>query len=759
MSTGVNSSAPTTGEIIAGVYNATPPTLVDGQAAALQLDINGQLKTAGGGGGGGNVNITGINGSAPALANPLPVELSDGTNPVGTAGNPLSVNVISGGGSNTSVGVTGVLAPTSATEIGAIDGTGKLQGVSATNPLPITGSISATNPSVGTTGVAAPTSATEIGVIDGTGKLQGASASNPVRVDPTGTTTQPISAASLPLPSGAATDASVTGLQVAQASTTAGEKGPLVQGAVTTAAPTYTTGQTDPLSLTTAGALRVDGSGVTQPVSGTVTANAGTNLNTSALALDATLTGGSQKTKIVDTGGVNVASVSAAGAVKVDGSAVTQPISGTVATNADTTIGGTVAPSKEFLVAGKTNDGTPQYQPIPEGAGGRSVIVEGIAGGTVVPISGTVTANQGTNNATPWNENIAQVGGSAVSLGAKVSASSIPVVLASDQANIPSVVSAANSSTVALGSNAVFTGTSESVLGFEQITVIAFANQASAAAGLSIQQSQDGTNWDTTHTATVAASTNTPITVPVLSQFFRVVYTNGASAQATFRLQAIKQVFNNGVVRGFALQGATIQNGLIAPVIIGGLDIGNGNLIRSAEVISGGARSALIVTPCAQPFTDNSTTIAASAAGGGGNSVQAVATCASTGATAQSMLRTPNIFKTATATASGNTAAWTPTAGKKFRIMRFMIQVTGNAITAGGAVITVSFQDAAAAIGLAMDVFVPATAFSTGDDFISPWVDLGNGFLSAAANNVLNINLSAALTAGNVRVTVCGTEE
>ena len=47
-------------------------------------------------------------------------------------------------------------------------------------------------------------------------------------------------------------------------------------------------------------------------------------------ALDATLTGGSQKTKIVDSAGSNVATVSAAGAVKVDGSAVTQPISGTV---------------------------------------------------------------------------------------------------------------------------------------------------------------------------------------------------------------------------------------------------------------------------------------------------------------------------------------------------------------------------------------------------------------------------------------------
>jgi len=40
-------------------------------------------------------------------------------------------------------------------------------------------------------------------------------------------------------------------------------------GAVTTAAPTYTTGQASPLSLTTTGALRIDGSAVTQPVSGT----------------------------------------------------------------------------------------------------------------------------------------------------------------------------------------------------------------------------------------------------------------------------------------------------------------------------------------------------------------------------------------------------------------------------------------------------------------------------------------------------------
>jgi hypothetical protein len=42
----------------------------------------------------------------------------------------------------------------------------------------------------------------------------------------------------------------------------------------------------------------------------------------------------------------------------------------------------------------------------------------------------------------------------------------------------------------------------------------------------------------------------------------------------------------------------------------------------------------------------------------------------------------------------------------------------------------------------------------------SNWVDLGAfGYLSSAANNVLNINLGSAFTAGGVDVFVIGTEE
>lgn len=74
--------------------------------------------------------------------------------------------------------------------------------------------------------------------------------------------TQPISAASLPLPSGAATETSLAKLTQTQGSTTSGQSGPLVQGAVTTNVPAYTTAQTSPLSLNTRGALRVKQTGL-----------------------------------------------------------------------------------------------------------------------------------------------------------------------------------------------------------------------------------------------------------------------------------------------------------------------------------------------------------------------------------------------------------------------------------------------------------------------------------------------------------------
>lgn len=122
-------------------------------------------------------------------------------------------------------------------------------------------------------------------------------------------------------------------------------------------------------------------------------------------------------------------------------------------------------------------------------------------------------------------------------------------------------------------------------------------------------------------------------------------------------------------------------------------------------------------------------------------------------------LRTPTVFKTATATAFGDTALWTPTSGKKFRLMRYIIHVTGGAALAAGADLDIVLRDATTALNLGHSLYVPTAAGTTLGGFSTGWINLGNGPLSAANNNVLNVNLSASLTAGKVRVTCCGTEE
>lgn len=103
-------------------------------------------------------------------------------------------------------------------------------------------------------------------------------------------------------------------------------------------------------------------------VTGSVTANAGTNLNTSALATSANqITLGSSTTKLND--GTDTALVTAGGLLQVDGSGVTQPVSGTVT--------------------------------VTDGAGALNVIVDS---GTVTTVS-TVTSVTAIANALPAGDN------------------------------------------------------------------------------------------------------------------------------------------------------------------------------------------------------------------------------------------------------------------------------------------------------------------------------------------------------------------
>ncbi len=104
--------------------------------------------------------------------------------------------------------------------------------------------------------------------------------------------------------------------------------------------------------------------------------------------------------------------------------------------------------------------------------------------------------------------------------------------------------------------------------------------------------------------------------------------------------------------------------------------------------------------------------------------------------------RTPNVFKPVAAvavTAGTPVNLWTPASGKKFRLMGFALS-----LSVAGAVI---LKDAAAELAR-----TPSMAAGIG--LVSP--PMGNGYLSAAADNILKIDVTAT---GSVNGYVFGTEE
>ena len=201
------------GPLVQGAATTAAPTYTTGTTNPLSLDTSGNLRVTSTPSGLQNVNIADIGGNAVTTTLPVSgtVAVTQSTSPwvvSGTVTTSPNVNVHDG---------TGV----------SISSTGSSLNVDVTNTVPVTGTF-----------------------------FQA---------------TQPVSAVSLPLPTGASTSANQTTANgylatiasesLAQGSTTSGQLGQLEMGAVTTAAPTYTTATTSPLSLDTSGNLRVVVSG------------------------------------------------------------------------------------------------------------------------------------------------------------------------------------------------------------------------------------------------------------------------------------------------------------------------------------------------------------------------------------------------------------------------------------------------------------------------------------------------------------------
>jgi hypothetical protein len=93
--------------------------------------------------------------------------------------------------------------------------------------------------------------------------------------------------------------------------------------------------------------------------------------------------------------------------------------------------------------------------------------------------------------------------------------------------------------TTALGISASYTGASFDTMAdginYTWLTGMTTSNQAGT---LYIQQSDDGTNWYTLDSIATTANNNFPFSVDVRLRYIRLMYTNGATAQTSFKLSA-----------------------------------------------------------------------------------------------------------------------------------------------------------------------------------------------------------------------------
>jgi hypothetical protein len=93
-----------------------------------------------------------------------------------------------------------------------------------------------------------------------------------------------------------------------------------------------------------------------------------------------------------------------------------------------------------------------------------------------------------------------------------------------------------DSTTTALAANGTYTTPSAfSLSGYDKIVGSVFADQAGT---LLIEQSWDGTHWDVVSTVNVSANSGQGFSIDVVAPNGRLVYTNGSTAQTTFRLYA-----------------------------------------------------------------------------------------------------------------------------------------------------------------------------------------------------------------------------
>lgn len=194
-----------------------------------------------------------------------------------------------------------------------------------------------------------------------------------------------------------------------------------IGGQASTSAPTYITGDLEPLSLNLAGALRTDGSGVTQPVSGTVAVSSisGTVAVTQSTSPWVTK---DQSDGPVAPGAVASFSQLSGGQfntvlptlTNTQQSAIQLDASGRLIISPSTS--SSIVTVSNLPATVDTNYGTVGASTLRAASQmGNATGAADFNAGTTGAQTLRVVANQGTANATPWNQNISQIAGAAPS--------------------------------------------------------------------------------------------------------------------------------------------------------------------------------------------------------------------------------------------------------------------------------------------------------------------------------------------------------
>lgn len=147
-----------------------------------------------------------------------------------------------------------------------------------------------------------------------------------------------------------------------------------------------------------------------------------------------------------------------------------------------------------------------------------------------------------------------------------------------------------NTSTTPLGIGGVFTGTAVDIKDYAAINVAVMSDVDSATNGLEMQFSPDGTNWDHKHVYSVTGGVGVSYAQAAELRYFRVVYTNGSTAQTYFRLTTILKATT--VTPSRYTLGQTVNSAMMADLtksVIWGLSSSGGGTYHTVKVTPSGA--------------------------------------------------------------------------------------------------------------------------------------------------------------------------